>query len=70
LEAASQENTLSPKEKTVYMYVSNHSNCQSKDITDSLKISKATVKRILSDLMAKNLIVQYGKGAGISYSSS
>ena len=67
LEVASQQNTLSPKEKDVFMYINNHSNCQSKDITEALKIPKSTVKRILSDLMVKNLIVQYGKGAGISY---
>ena len=68
LEMASQENTLSPKEKGVYMYISNHSNCKSKDITERLQISKATVKRILADLVRKNLISQSGKGAGVSYS--
>jgi Fic family protein len=70
LEISSQENSLSTKEKDVFMYISNHSNCQSKSITIGLGIPKSTVKRILSDLMAKNLIVQYGKGAGISYSTS
>ena len=68
LEAASQENTLLPKEKDVYMYISNHANCQTKNITEDLNIPKSTVKRILSDLMAKNLIVQHGKGAGVAYS--
>ena len=70
LEIYSQENTLIPKEKSVYIYISNHSNCKSKDIVEALEISKSTVKRILSDLMAKNLIKQYGKGAGIFYSAN
>ena len=69
LALSSQENSLSPKEKGIYMYIINHSDCQSKDITQALNIPKSTVKRILSDLMRKNLIVQYGKGAGISYST-
>ena len=67
LEMASQENTLSPKEKSVYMYISNHSNCKSKSITENLQIPKATVKRILADLVTKNLISKSGKGAGVSY---
>ena len=69
LEIASQENTLSPKEKSIYMYISNHENCKSKDITETLEIPKTTLKRILVDLLAKNLILKSGKGAGVSYST-
>lgn len=69
LEIESQENTLSVKEKSIYIYISNHENCKSKEIVESLIIPKSTVKRILTELLAKNLILQSGKGAGISYST-
>jgi Fic family protein len=70
LEVDSQESTLSLKEKGVYTYISNHSNCKSKHITEALLIPKSTVKRILVDLITKNLIVQNGRGAGISYTTT
>ena len=69
LESTEQANTLSPKEKSVYVYVNEHPKCKSKDITIALGISKATVKRILADLIAQNLVGQYGKGAGIYYTA-
>lgn len=68
LESTEQVNTLSPKEKSVYTYVNEHPKCKSKDIAIALDMSKATVKRILTDLTAQNLVGKYGKGAGIYYS--
>lgn len=70
LDITNQENTLSPKEKSVFVYISEHLNCQSKDLTFALNIPKSTVKRILSDLIAKKIIIQNGKGAGVYYSIS
>ncbi|MEY4935476.1 MAG: hypothetical protein RIS64_1835 [Bacteroidota bacterium] len=58
---------LSTKEKSIYAYISQHPNCQSKDLTDTLKIPKSTVKRILSELVATNFVIPIGKGARISY---
>ena len=58
---------LSPKEKSIYTYISQHPNCQSKDITEALKIPKSTVKRIISELVAQNVVLLVGKGARISY---
>jgi Fic family protein len=60
-------NELSPKDKSIYLYVNEHPKCQSKDIAASLGLSKATVKRILTELLAKKLIQQHGKGAGVYY---
>ncbi len=68
--ALSQKQThLSTKEKMVYSYIVNHSGCKSSDIVSDLTISKPTVKRILSNLIDKQLIVKYGRGAGITYTA-
>lgn len=61
-------NELSPKEKLVYTYILNHSGCKSGEIVEELSISKPTVKRIISDLLSKNLISKHGQGAGTNYS--
>jgi Fic family protein len=58
---------LLPKEKSVYVYMSQHPNCSTKDLFEALQIPKSTVKRILFDLVAKKLITPVGKGAGVTY---
>lgn len=68
LEATSMESSLSPKGKSVYTYISNHPGCKSGEISAKLGISKPTLKRILVDLLSKNLVEKYGQGAGINYS--
>lgn len=67
LEVTNQENNLSPKEKLIYTYISDHSHCKSGEIAIGLKIPQPTVKRILKGLFLKHLIVKEGKGAGTSY---
>jgi DNA-binding MarR family transcriptional regulator len=54
----------------VYSYILNYPGCKSGDVVAGLNITKPTVKRILSDLMKKELIVRYGRGAGITYMAS
>lgn len=68
LEISSQQDMLSHKEKEVYTYISFHPNCKSRAIAETVQIPKSTLKRILSDLGAKNLILVSGRGAGVSYS--
>ncbi len=59
---------LSPKEKSILVYISNNPGCKSGDIAQKLGIPSPTVKRILPDLIDKNLIEKYGTGPGTNYS--
>ncbi len=59
---------LSPKEKEVLTYIDNKVGCKSGEIARALNISKPTIKRILSDLIKKELIIKHGRGAGTNYS--
>lgn len=68
LEVSGIENKLSPKDKAIYIYISENAGCKSGKIADKLNIPNPTVKRILSDLVSKELIEKYGKGAGTNYS--
>ena len=70
LALSEQQTQLSSKEKMVYIYIVNHVDCKSGDIVSQLDISKPTVKRILSGLIDKQLIVKKGRGAGITYAVS
>ena len=67
LASSEQHKHLSGKEKMVYIYIMNHADCKSGNIVSELNISKPTVKRILSELIDKQLIVKKGRGAGITY---
>jgi Fic family protein len=59
---------LSPREKAILAFIENHAGCKSGNIAESLNIPNPTVKRILSDLISKNMIIKYGVGAGTNYS--
>jgi Fic family protein len=59
---------LSPKEKSILTFISNHAGCKSGDIAQKLGIPSPTVKRILPDLLTKNLIEKFGTGPGTNYS--
>lgn len=67
LAVSEQQSHLSTKEKMVYSYILNYPGCKSSEVVARLNITKPTVKRILSDLIDKKLIVRYGRGAGITY---
>lgn len=61
------ESQLSPKEKSILTFISNHPGCKSGDIAKKLDIPNPTVKRILSKLVNINLIEKYGTGPGTNY---
>ena len=67
LEKRSVETKLSPKEKSVLTFISNHPGCKSGDIAKKLDIPNPTVKRLLSKLVGNNLIEKYGTGPGTNY---
>ena len=68
LENQGVEYQLSPREKSIVTFISGNAGCKSGDIAQRLGIPAPTVKRILSDLTAKNLIEKFGAGAGTNYS--
>jgi uncharacterized membrane protein len=68
LETKSVETQLSPKQKSILTFISNHAGCKSGDIATKLGIPSPTIKRILPDLLSKNLIEKFGKGPGTNYS--
>jgi len=61
------DSQLSPREKSILTYVGDHPGCKSGEITKKLGIPSPTIKRILSDLLSKNLIERHGSGAGVNY---
>ena len=59
---------LSHKEKSIYTIIQNRPNIQSSEIAIKLAIPAPTVKRILSELLNKELIEKQGSGRNVSYS--
>ncbi|MBW6497956.1 MAG: MarR family winged helix-turn-helix transcriptional regulator, partial [Bacteroidales bacterium] len=49
-------------------FIENNSGCKSGDIAKKLGIPSPTVKRILPELIDKNLIEKFGTGPGTNYS--
>jgi Fic family protein len=62
------ETKLSPKEKSILSFIENHAGCKSGEIAKKLAIPNPTVKRILPELLEKNLIEKHGIGPGTNYS--
>ena len=69
LEVRGIETKLSPREKAIITFIGNYPGCKSGDIAKKLGIPGPTVKRILPDLIAKNLIEKHGTGPGTNYST-
>jgi len=67
LQKSGLETQLSPKEKSIYRIIQNRPNIQSGEISEKLAIPLPTVKRILSELISKELIEKQGKGRNVSY---
>lgn len=63
------ESSLSPKEKSILVFISNHPGSKSGNISRKLGIPSPTVKRMLTHLVSRNLIEKFGAGAGTNYSS-
>lgn len=68
LNAEGIASSLSPKEKSILVFISNHPGVKSGEIAVKLSIPNPTVKKILSELVSKNLIMRYGSGPGTNYS--
>jgi Fic family protein len=69
LELRGIETKLSPREKAIITFIGNYPGCKSGDIAKKLGIPGPTVKRILPDLLVKNLILKHGIGPGTNYST-
>ena len=67
LDRSGIEMQLSARENTIYQLIHNRPNIQSGEIAAKLSIPLPTVKRILADLLEKELIIRTGSGRGISY---
>ena len=67
LEKLGVEAKLSPKEKEVYIYITNNQGVKVGEISRKLDIPISTIKRIVAKLLTNNLIKKYGKGAGTNY---
>lgn len=61
------ETQLSPKEKSIFTIIQNRPNIQSGEISEKLAIPLPTVKRILSELLNKEIIEKQGSGRNVSY---
>jgi Fic family protein len=68
LESKGVETRLSPREKSILTFIENNAGCKSGDIAKKLGIPNPTVKRILPELIKKNLIEKFGTGPGTNYS--
>ena len=68
IESKGVETRLSPREKSILTFIENNSGCKSGDIAKKLGIPSPTVKRILPELIDKNLIEKFGTGPGTNYS--
>lgn len=70
LDSEGIEQQLSPREKSILVYISDHPGSKSGEISQKLDIPSPTVKRILTELTSKRLIEKYGSGPGTNYSIS
>ena len=61
------EMQLSPREKSIMAFIGNNAGCKSGDIANKLGIPNPTVKKILPNLIEKNLIEKHGIGPGTNY---
>jgi len=68
LERTGIEAKLSPREKSIIAFLSDHPGSKSGAIAVRLKIPNPTVKRILKFLVSKNFIEVFGSGPGTNYS--
>ena len=67
LETKGVASRLSPREKSILVFIENHPGCKSGRIAEKLGIPNPTVKRILTRLVKSNLIEKYGSGPGTNY---
>lgn len=68
LEAQGTVAQLSPRERVILRFIEAHPGSRSGDIATRLSIPSPTVKRLLSDMVGKELLVRHGRGPGTNYS--
>ena len=69
LETQGVDFQLSPRDKSILIFIGNNAGCKSGDIARKLGIPSPTVKKILPGLISKNLIERHGTGPGTNYST-
>jgi Fic family protein len=69
LEIKGVQNQLSPREKSILTFIGINPGSRSSEVAQKLSISNPTVKRILTDLVKRNLIEKHGIGPGTNYST-
>lgn len=62
------EQQLSPRERSILTFISDHPGSKSGEISKKLDIPSPTVKRILTELTSKGLLERFGSGPGTNYS--
>jgi Fic family protein len=67
LQTSSSLSRISPREKKIYTFIENHPGCQSGEISEKLDIPLPTVKRILTEMLERKLLVKHGTGKGTNY---
>jgi len=70
LEVQGVEAKLSPRDKSILVYIGGHPGSKSGEISFKLDIPNPTVKKSLAKLVEKGLIEKFGAGAGTNYSIS
>ncbi|MDI1355363.1 MAG: Fic family protein [bacterium] len=58
---------LGPKEKTILAVIENNPGIKSGEIAEKLDMSSSTVKKILSSMVKRRLVLMSGAGAGTNY---
>lgn len=58
---------LSPREKAIYSFISEHAGCKIGQVNRSFDVSLSTIKRIVNNLIEKDLVKKYGTGSGTNY---
>jgi len=69
LEVKGIQNQLSPREKSILTFIGINPGSKSSEVAQKLSIPNPTVKRILTDLVKRNLIEKHGIGPGTNYST-
>lgn len=64
------EQELSPRERSILVFISDHPGSKSGEVSQKLNIPSPTVKRILAKLTSKGLLIRFGAGPGTNYSIS
>ncbi len=67
LEVKGIQTKLSPKEKSILIFIENNAGTKSGNIAEKLDIPNPTIKRILTKMVNQNLIEKFGIGAGTNY---